>query len=73
MVTQSQIGHMQRLQDEVDTKLLEIRSDRKVRPQDELLQICTTLMGQHERTKASSSIEEHNDAAITHRHDYSAK
>ena len=72
MVTQSQMGYMQRLQDEVDTKLLEIRSDRKVRPQDELLQICTTLVGQHERTKASSSVEEHNEEPVTYRYQNAA-
>ena len=46
--------------------LLEIRKDRKVSPQVELMKICTTLVtANSDRTKATSSIEEdHPESAF---------
>ena len=41
--------------------MLEIRRDRKVSPQVELMKICTTLISSSERTKATSSMEEHGE------------
>ena len=56
---------MHQLQAEVDSKLLEIRKDRKVDPQADLLKICTTLItSSAERTKPTSSMEEHVDAPL---------
>ena len=56
---------MCQLQAEVDSKLLEIRKDRKVDPQADLLKICSTLIASSaERTKPTSSMEEHNDAPL---------
>jgi hypothetical protein len=50
---------MHQLQAEVDSKLLEIRKDRKVDPQTDLLKICSTLItSSAERTKPTSSMEE---------------
>ena len=45
--------------------LLEIRKDRKVSPQVELMKICTTLVTTNsERTKATSSVEEDHHESI---------
>ena len=65
MITPSQLGYMRQLQAEVDSKLLEIRKDRKVDPQVDLLKICSTLItSSAERTKPTSSMEEHVDAPL---------
>ena len=64
-MTPSQLGYMCQLQAEVDSKLLEIRKDRKVDPQTDRLKICSPLItSSAERTKPTSSMEEHVDAPL---------